>query len=135
MDDPEEFAAWAFAAGIPDPRGEQFPNQPLIPAPCFSKVSKMLWNLGFRHHADLQTKWVADYSGPDRNLVALGLSDTPESVVEKAAEMLADQFPSIAARVASVTPENRDQLVAEQTEALKESLDRLREAMGGSGSK
>lgn len=131
MDDPEEFAAWAFAAGIPDPRGEQFPNQPLIPAPCFKRVSRMLWDLGFRHHADLQTKWVAAYAGPDRNLVALGLSDSPESLVDTAVEMLADQFPDVAARIAAVTPENKDQVLAEQTDALRDSLDRLREAMGG----
>lgn len=133
MNNPEEFAAWAFAAGIPDPRGQQFPNQPLIPAPCFAMLSSMLWDLGFRHNPDLQTKWVADYAGPDRNLVALGLSDSPDTVMDRAVEMLADQFPDVAARVATVTPGNRDQVVAEQAEALRKSLDRLREAVGSDG--
>lgn len=131
MDDPEEFAAWAFAAGIPDPRGEQFPNQPLIPAPCFGRVSKMLWDLGFRHHADLQTQWVAENAGPARNLMALGLTSTdPEKLMEQATEMLVDQFPDVAARLASITPENRDQVVSEQAEALRDSLARLKTAMG-----
>lgn len=77
MENPEEFAAWAFAAGIPDPRGPEWGHQPLVPAPCFPALSRMLWDMGFRHHADLQTKWVADFSGPERNFVAAGLSDEP----------------------------------------------------------
>ena len=129
MDDPQEFAAWAFSAGVPDPRGEQFGHQPLIPAPCFPAVSQMLWDFGFRHHADLQTKWVPDYMGPDRNHVALGVTETnPEDVMQQAAEMLIDQFPDVAARVSSMTPENRDEVLRAQAEELLASMNLLQAA-------
>lgn len=129
MDDPEQHFAWAFAAGVPDPRGERFGNQPLIPAPCFPALSKMLWDMGFRHHAELQTRWVNQYSGPDRNFVALGVTDvSPESLLEQATEMLVDQFPDVAARVAAMTPENRDQMVREQAAELMASVERLKAA-------
>lgn len=129
MDDSQEFAAWAFVAGVPDPRGERFGHQPLIPAPCFPALSQMLWELGFRHHADLQTRWVPDYLGPDRNHVALGVtSDDPETVMRQAAEMLVDQFPDVAERVASMTSENRDDVIQAQAEELMASVAKLREA-------
>lgn len=129
MENPEEFAAWAFAAGVPDPRGERYGYQPLIPAPCFPALSKMLWDLGFRHHDDLQTQWIPDYMGPDRNHIALGVTDVnPGNVVERAAEMVADQFPEVARRLSSVTAENRDQVVAEQAQALLSSMERLKQA-------
>lgn len=129
MDDPQEFAAWAFAAGVPDPRGEQFGYQPLIPAPCFPAVSQMLWDLGFRHHADLQTRWVPDYLGPDRNHVALGVTETnPADFMAQASEMLVDQFPEVAAKVAEMTPENRDEVIRAQAEELMASIERLKAA-------
>lgn len=129
MDSPDEFAAWAFAAGVPDPRGESFGYQPLIPAPCFPMLSRMLWDFGFRHHSELQTKWVSEYSGPDRNLVALGVTDvSPEELLEQATEMLVDQFPEVAERIAEVTVENREELIAERLASLRSSLDKLKEA-------
>ena len=129
MDDPREFAAWAFAAGIPDQRGNGY--QTLIPAPCFPIISEMLWNFGFRHHADLQTKWVPEYVGPDRNLVALGLSDSPSDLVSVATEMVVDQFPDVAARLAGMNAENRDELIAAQARELLASVEKLRAASGG----
>lgn len=138
MGNPDEFAAWAFAAGIPDPRFKSLTFQTLIPAPCFPAISRMLWDFGFRHHEDLQTKWVPEYSAADRNLVALGVTSerpspdevTPENVMDLAAEMLVDQFPDIAAKVSQVTAENRDEMVREQAAALMASMQRLREATG-----
>lgn len=129
MENPEEMAAWCFAAGIPDPRGQQYGYQPLIPAPCFPSVSQMLWDFGFRHHADLQTKWVPEFGGPDRNFVALGVTDVkPENVVPLAAEMLVDQFPEVADRLRRVTVENRDEVAREQAQELLSSLERLKAA-------
>lgn len=129
MDDPKEFAAWAFAAGIPDPRGHTF--QTLVPPACFPAISHMLWELGFRHHAELQTKWVPDYQGSDRNFVALGLTDSePSDVIAQAMEMVVDQFPDVAARIASMTPENRDEVVALQARELLASVEKLRAVRG-----
>lgn len=132
MDDPKEFAAWAFAAGIPDPRYKSLTFQPLIPAPCFPTISEMLWDLGFRHHPDLQTKWVPEYSGGDRNLLPLGLTDVgPENVVPLAAEMVADQFPEVAERIRQMNPENRDEAIKAQAAELLASVERLRNATKG----
>lgn len=129
MSDPQEFAAWAFAAGVPDPRGEQFGHQPLIPAPCFPAVSQMLWDFGFRHDPALQTRWVPDYIGPDRNHVALGVSETnPADAMKLAAEMLVDQYPDVASKIAEITPENRDEMVAAQAEELMASIAKLQAA-------
>lgn len=132
MDDPKEFAAWAFAAGVPDPRYKGLTFQTLIPAPCFPAISQMLWDFGFRHHAELQTKWVPEYSGGDRNLVALGVTDVnPSNVVELAAEMVADQFPDVAERISQMNSENRDEVIREQAAALLSSVSRLKAATSG----
>lgn len=129
MDDPKEHFAWAFAAGVPDPRYNNLTFQSLIPAPCFAAISEMLWHFGFRHHPELQTKWVPEYAGADRNLLALGVTDvSPENVVELAAEMVADQFPDVAARIASMTPENRDEVIAAQARDLLSAVEKLRAA-------
>lgn len=131
MNDPKEFAAWAFAAGVPDPRYKNLTFQTLIPAPCFAAISEMLWHFGFRHHSELQTKWVPEYAGADRNLLALGVTDVnPENVVGLAAEMVADQFPEVADRLMQMNPENRDEMIREQAQALLASVQRLQQATG-----
>ncbi|MEV6063861.1 phage gene 29 protein family protein [Nocardia asteroides] len=49
QDDPEEAFVWAFI-GLPGPR-----NGPmLVPQQVLGKWAKHLWDLGFRHHPDLQ---------------------------------------------------------------------------------
>lgn len=129
FENPEEFAAWAFAAGVPDPRGPRHQNQPLIPAKCAPGLSQMLWDMGFRHHEELQTKWVGQASGPTRNFEAWGTTDiNPEDILGDVAAFAADQFPDVAERVSRVTPETHKQALAEQTEQLLSALDRLKEA-------
>lgn len=118
MENPDEFAAWAFAAGIPDPRGQEWGHQPLVPAPCFPALSRMLWDMGFRHHADLQTKWVGDFSGPERNFVAVGLSDEP---------VLPKPEPRAVAR--EIDPE-AGLSPMERLQRVNAELDRLRGAAG-----
>lgn len=134
MDDPREFAAWAFAAGVPDPRAAGKSYQTLIPAACFPWLSQMLWDFGFRHHADLQTKWVPEYPGCDRNFVPLGLTDeapSKDDLIRQATEMVVDQFPQVADRLRQMNPENRDQVVREQAEELLRSIERLKAATAG----
>lgn len=132
MDDPKEFAAWAFSAGIPDPRYKGLTFNTLIPAPCFPAISQMLWDFGFRHHPELQTRWVTDYSGADRNLLPLGVTDVnPDNVMEHAAEMVADQFPDVAERIRQMNPENRDEMVRAQAQELLASVSRLQKATSG----
>ena len=129
MDDPEQFAAWAFAAGVPDPRGERYPNQPLIPAKCFPALSKMLWDFGFRFDPEKQTKWVGQRSGPTRNFEAWGTTDIkPEDIMGDLAQMAAEEFPEVAAKVAAVTPENHKEAFEAQAKELLSALDRLKAA-------
>lgn len=131
MENPKEFAAWAFAAGIPDPRYNGTTFQTLVPPACYPAISEMLWNFGFRHHPELQQQWVNDYAGGDRNFLALGVTDVrPEDLVEQAAEMLVDQFPEVAERISQVNPENRDEIVREQAQQLLASVEKLRRATG-----
>ncbi|OMC55449.1 hypothetical protein A5747_13315 [Mycobacterium sp. IS-836] len=128
MENPEQFAAWAFAAGVPDPRGKtlpgKFPNQPMINPNCFAAFSQMLWDLGFRHHEELQTKWVKPGTGPYSNFQTWDLVDA-KPVME---QILVEEFPEIAKKLTQVTPENHRQAVKEQTEALQEAFARLQEA-------
>jgi len=55
MDNPREFAAWAVTY-CPDPRGGA--KGQMVPLPGVPpELSEQLWNLGFRHHADLMTHY------------------------------------------------------------------------------
>lgn len=129
MENPEQFAAWAFAAGVPDPRGERYAYQPLIPGKCHAVFSRLLWDLGFRHHAELQTKWVGERSGPMRNFEAWGSTDVkPEDIMGDVAAMAAEQFPEVAAKIAAIEPGKQQEAVEAQAKELLSALDRLREA-------
>lgn len=132
MSNPKEFAAWAFAAGIPDPRYNNTTYQSVLPAAVFPAISQMLWDFGFRHHPEFQTKWVPEYAGADRNFVALGVTDMePDDLIEKAAEMVVDQFPEVADRLRRMNSENQEEVIREQAQELLASVRRLREATGG----
>lgn len=145
LDDPKEMFAWMFAAGVPDPRsaaqGKNFPNQPLIPPMCFGALSEMLYEMGARFVPEEQKLWVDKPEGPTRNFSVAKTTDekpaepvpvNPDASTDElhaaAAEMVADQFPEVAARVASVTPETHKEALAEQTAKLLDSLDRLKAA-------
>lgn len=133
LDDPKEMFAWMFAAGVPDPRseaqGRAYPNQPLIPPNCYGALSDMLWKMGARFHPDLQTLWVEKPSGPAGNYSVGKLLDAkPEDVLPLAAEMLADQFPDLAQKLVEVTPGSANEVEAETTNRLLESLEKLRVA-------
>lgn len=50
FDDPDDFAVWAFA-GLPHMKGA-----PLgLPVWLLRKISRRLWDCGFRHHEELRT--------------------------------------------------------------------------------
>ena len=129
MENPEEHFAWAFAAGVPDPRMNNTTFQMVIPPPCFASISRMLWDFGFRHNPELQTRWVPEYAGADRNFTPLGVTDVrPDNVVDFATQMVAEEFPEVAARIARTTPENHEEMAREQAKALLESVARLKAA-------
>lgn len=124
---PEEMFAWIFSAGVPDPRGEQYPFQPMIPAPCFAAFSKLLYDFGCRFHPELQTLWVKPASGPLAVLKARGVAGIEQDV----AAMLVDQFPEKAAELLTVTPENRSEALKKQAQELLDSIERLKAAQAG----
>lgn len=131
MDNPEQFAAWAFAAGVPHPRSEEipgkFPNQPLINQNCFPSLSKQMWQFGFRHHPELQEKWVKPATGQLRNFTTWDVVDAMPTV----AEMLVEEFPEKAKTLAGVTPENHKQMVKEQEAKVTDMLAKLQAAVDG----
>lgn len=124
MTDPEQFSAWAFAAGVPDPRAGQWPNQPLIPPAAMPKLSELLWNLGFRHSAEDQKLWITPGSGPDRNFQTWPTTD----VLPDAAAMLAEIAPDKAAAIAQVTPETHQAALKEAADNLLASIAKLQAA-------
>lgn len=137
MEDPEQFAAWAFAAGVPDGRGEKFPHQPMIPAVNFKALSRMLWDMGFRHHSELQTKWVnaRPATSPSMNFEAWGTTDVkPEQISE-----LVEKEPEVAAKVADIgerlanakSEEERQAIQAEVKNQVMRQLEQIRKLAGG----
>jgi hypothetical protein len=124
MNNPEQFAAWAFAAGVPDPRAGQWPNQPLIPPAAMPRLSKLLWDLGFRHVAEDQTLWITPGTGPDRNFQTWATTD----VMPNAAEMLAEIAPDKAAAITRVTPETHQAALQEAADNLLASIAKLKVA-------
>lgn len=129
LDDPKQMFAWMFAAGIPDARGEKWPNQPMVPAVCFPALSQMLYDFGCRFDPTKQTKWVGSASGPDRNFQAWGTTTIkPSDIVPDAAAMLAEIAPEEAAAIAKMTPEKHQEALAKSTAAMLASLETLRAA-------
>ena len=134
LDDPEEMFAWMFTAGIPDPRvqeGRKYPHQPLVPPSCFGALSKMLYAMGARFHPELQKAWVKERSGPISNFEAWGTQD----IEPLAAELLAEQYPERAQRIASLTPDQAKREITETSARLIANLEQLRAAReaGGGG--
>jgi hypothetical protein len=103
----------------------KFPNQPLISPNCFSVLSEQMWELGFRHHPELQTKWIKPISGATRNFTTWDVTD----IMPTAVEMLVEQFPEKAKTLAGVTQENHKQMVKEQEALVLNSLEKLQAAI------
>ncbi|OYN81883.1 phage gene 29 protein family protein [Mycolicibacterium sphagni] len=130
LDDPREMFAWMFAAGVPDERSSgKFPNQPLIPPMCYGALSEMLYKMGARFHPEEQQLWVEAGSGPHSNFQVAKTTDVkPEEIAPNVAEMVSDQYPDLAKRLADVTPETHKEALAEISTKLLANLDQLRAA-------
>lgn len=103
----------------------KFPNQPLINPNCFGVLSEQMWELGFRHHPELQTRWIKPVTGPTRNFTTWDLVD----VMPTAVEMLVEEFPEKAKSLAQVTPENYKQMAKEQEAIVMGKLEELQAAL------
>ena len=132
---PEEAFVWMFAAGVPDPRGEKFPHQPMIPPQCLPTLSKMIWDMGGRFHPELQTKWVNARSGPLANFEAWGTTEVKPGQIQELAEQepeVAEQVAGIAKRLADAKTPEEVTAIQEQVKAqVFEGLDRIKKLAGG----
>lgn len=88
--------AFVFAAGIVDPRPggypkKHWPNQLWALKESWEPTSKMWWELGFRYHPELATKWI---EGGGQFTVGRIVDTPPEedSMEELAAQFAAEQF-------------------------------------------
>jgi hypothetical protein len=98
--------AWAFAAGFVDPRPggypkNTYPNQVLALKESWEPTSQMFWDLGFRYHPELATKWI---EGGGQFTCARIVDEPPveQSIQELAEEMAKDQYEQMVAEVERV---------------------------------
>lgn len=86
-----------------------------------------MWELGFRHHPELQERWLKPASGQLRNFTTWDLVE----VMPTAAEMVVEEFPEVVKTLAKVTPENHKQMVKEQEAKVTDMLAKLQAAVEG----
>lgn len=84
-----------------------------------------MWELGFRHHPELQTKWIKPVTGSTRNFTTWDVTE----IMPTAVEMLVEEFPEKAKSLAAVTPESHKQEVKERGDALMNKLEALQAAI------
>lgn len=110
-DNPQEFAAWCWAAGIPDPSPVRPAPIPLIGPMLVNGVSEMLWHFGFRHHPDLQTKWITGTAGVATMADLTDRKPEADSFNEKAKEFLSSTNPKLLEAVLRGTPDERAEML------------------------
>ena len=132
LDNPEEAFAWMFAAGVPDPRGEKHPHQPIIPPKCLPVLSKMIYDMGGRVHPELQAKWVnpPPRQSPTMNFQAWGATPVkPEQIEELVAAEpeVAGVVAGIGERLAKAKNEAEAQAIRDEVQAsVIKSLDTIK---------
>lgn len=130
-DDPKKFAAWAWAAGIPDPGVNRPEPIPLISPPLVEGVSKMLWDFGFRHHAELQTQWIEGAAGLGTIAQIVDKEPQDHPMDALAERFLADEDPRLLEAIRKAPPEEKAKLLAELEKNLKgvqAMIEKLKEA-------
>ncbi|MBB5167199.1 hypothetical protein [Mycobacterium sp. AZCC_0083] len=112
--------AWAMAAGFPDPRGGTFSNQQLVLIQGWDSWSEQLWDLGFRWHPELQTKWV---KGGSQFAVGTLVDEKPpeaatfEQECDEVLEMIAESNPGFVDEIRRIRDSGTE---AERTVAVSE---------------
>jgi hypothetical protein len=141
MTDPRQHFAWALNS-FPSPN-TQMGDVPIHPT-VRPGMSQMLWDLGFRHHEELQTKWFvpgdhpeAGYLDPPRLVDAeeyrqyMAVHADPEAADEKwrdtAEALLTKLDPKLAQRIKDMTPEERAAAADVQRQNLPAAFERLAE--------
>lgn len=141
MNDPRQHAAWALQS-FPSPN-KQMPDVPLAP-PVPADLSERLWHFGYRQHPELQTQWCVPGDHPEAAFLNtpkivgrteyeayIAAHSTPEQQAgdweEKAAELLARIDPQQAARIKSMTPEERAAELKSRRQHMPPAFQRLAE--------
>jgi hypothetical protein len=107
---------------------------PLIGPVLVESISQLLWDFGFRHHPDLQTKWIEGMAGLG---TVAKLSDGPpppeDDFSDLAQQFLAENNPDVLDALRSGKPEDRAKLLGrleENFEQLRGLIDTLKEEEG-----
>lgn len=121
MTDPRQHFAWALAF-FPSPN-QQMGDVPIHPT-VRPGMSQMLWDLGYRHHADLQTKWLLPGDHPEAGYLNVPVLVDAEEYQQymaahadpdveneqwrdTAAQLLGKLDPKLLARIENMTPEQK----------------------------
>lgn len=127
IQNPTEFASWCWAAGIPDPSPARPMPIPLIGPMLVEGVSQMLWDFGFRHHPELQNKWIKGTAG--LATIAEIVSDKQDDGFDaKAEEFLLDNNPQLLETIRNASPEEKAGLL-KQLEGNFEQLSTIIKAL------
>lgn len=139
MGDPRQHFAWALGS-FPGPNKAMgdIPLHPMVRP----ELSQRLWNFGFRWHGEYQTAWVIPGDHPEAGYLNVpkivdrqaydeyrAAHADPEADAEKwrtAAElMLASVDPGLAARIKTMTPEEKAAALEEKRSQLPAAFARL----------
>lgn len=141
MTDPRQHFAWALPF-FPSPN-QQMGDVPVHPT-VRPGTSQMLWDLGFRHQPELQTKWFLPGDHPEAGYLNvphlvdaeeyeqyMAVHADPEADNEKwratAEALLGKLDPKLVERINRMTPEERAAAAEIQREQVPAAFDRLAE--------
>lgn len=120
----KQMAAWCWAAGVQDPRDASHVRIPLVLPQLCEGISEMLWDFGFRHHPELQKKWI-DGVGAMGVVAAIVKEPPAGDILETAGkEFLLESNPELAERIKNASPEEKENLLKELEKNFRE-LQRL----------
>jgi hypothetical protein len=117
---PKEFAAWCWAAGIPDPSPARPIPIPLIGPMLVEGVSQMLWDFGFRHHPELQQRWINGTAGLATIAEITDTEPEADRFDEKAAEFLSANNPKMLELIRKASPAEREELLTKLESSFTE---------------
>lgn len=139
MEDPRQHFAWAFPSfPAPNPQMGDVPVHPMVRP----ELSQRWWDMGFRHHPELQKKWFIPGDHPEAGYLNVPklVSETeyveylaahadPDVEAEKwhttAEAILGKLDPKLATRIKSMTPEEKAAAREVQKQQIPAAFERL----------
>jgi hypothetical protein len=93
-------------------------------------ISEMLWEFGFRHHSDLQKRWVEGTAG--LGTIATLADKPPESdpILDLAEEFLSQENPQLLEAIKKAPKEKREEMIRDLEKnfaVLEQVLRRLKD--------